>query len=44
MESKSAKLALKLRKTDDFIVAPGVYDMISAKMADSIGFDALYMT
>ena len=44
MSSKSAKLALKLRKTDDFIVAPGVYDMISAKMADSIGFDALYMT
>ena len=25
-------------------MAPGVYDMISAKMADSIGFDALYMT
>ncbi|MEC8289845.1 MAG: isocitrate lyase/PEP mutase family protein [Pseudomonadota bacterium] len=44
MSSKSAKLALKLRESDDFIVAPGVYDMISAKMADSIGFDALYMT
>ena len=44
MSSKSAKLALKLQKSDDFIVAPGVYDMISAKMADSIGFDALYMT
>ena len=44
MSSKSAQLALKLRKSDEFIVAPGVYDMISAKMADSIGFNALYMT
>jgi 2,3-dimethylmalate lyase len=26
------------------ITAPGVYDMISAKIADGLGFDALYMT
>ncbi|PSC06590.1 carboxyvinyl-carboxyphosphonate phosphorylmutase [Alsobacter soli] len=26
------------------IVAPGVYDMVSAKIADRAGFDALYMT
>jgi 2-methylisocitrate lyase-like PEP mutase family enzyme len=26
------------------IVAPGVYDMISARIADSLGFAALYMT
>ena len=26
------------------IVAPGVYDLVSAKIADSAGFDALYMT
>jgi len=26
------------------IVAPGVFDMISAKIADRLGFDALYMT
>lgn len=26
------------------IVAPGVYDMLSAKIADLAGFDALYMT
>jgi 2-methylisocitrate lyase-like PEP mutase family enzyme len=26
------------------ITAPGVYDMISAKIADELGFDALYMT
>jgi 2-methylisocitrate lyase-like PEP mutase family enzyme len=28
----------------DFIVAPGVFDMFSAKIADRIGFSALYMT
>lgn len=27
-----------------FIVAPGVFDMISAKVADSLGFTALYAT
>lgn len=27
-----------------FIVAPGVYDMFSARLADSMGFHALYMT
>ncbi|PWC44355.1 isocitrate lyase/PEP mutase family protein [Azospirillum sp. TSO22-1] len=26
------------------IVAPGVYDMVSARLADAAGFDALYMT
>ena len=25
-----------------FTVAPGVFEMISAKIADSMGFDALY--
>tara|TARA_R110000868_G_scaffold4155_6_gene25242 strand:- start:8353 stop:9225 length:873 start_codon:yes stop_codon:yes gene_type:complete len=44
MKSKSATLAEKLRAGSDFIVAPGVYDMISAKMADRMGFHALYMT
>jgi 2-methylisocitrate lyase-like PEP mutase family enzyme len=28
----------------DLIVAPGVFDMISARVADEKGFDALYMT
>jgi len=44
MQSKSATLAAKLRDGSEFIVAPGVYDMISAKMADRAGFHALYMT
>jgi 2-methylisocitrate lyase-like PEP mutase family enzyme len=29
---------------DGLIVAPGVYDMISLRIADRMGFDALYMT
>jgi 2-methylisocitrate lyase-like PEP mutase family enzyme len=28
----------------NLVVAPGVFEMISAKMADRMGFDALYMT
>jgi 2-methylisocitrate lyase-like PEP mutase family enzyme len=28
----------------DFIVAPGVYEMLTAKVADRLGFPALYMT
>ena len=28
----------------EFVVAPGVYDMISARLADGMGFSALYMT
>jgi 2-methylisocitrate lyase-like PEP mutase family enzyme len=28
----------------DFIVAPGVFEMLSAKIADGMGFKALYMT
>jgi 2-methylisocitrate lyase-like PEP mutase family enzyme len=36
--------ALNARPRDRVIVAPGVYDMISLRMAASMGFDALYMT
>lgn len=37
--------ALKTRLSNGGItVAPGIFDMISAKMADSMGFDCLYMT
>ena len=31
-------------RNGDFIVAPGVYDLISARVADKMGFVALYMT
>src|SRR5947207_12947227 len=37
----------KLRKAlagKGLITAPGVYDMISAKIADAMGFTTLYMT
>lgn len=33
-----------LIQSGKFIVAPGVFDMISARVADRMGFDALYMT
>lgn len=36
-------LKLKLRK-DQLIAAPGIYDMVSMRIADRMGFDALYMT
>lgn len=31
-------------KKGDFIVAPGIFEMITAKVADQMGFHALYMT
>ncbi|MEX2615392.1 MAG: isocitrate lyase/PEP mutase family protein [Alphaproteobacteria bacterium] len=31
-------------KSDDILIAPGVFEMISAKVADRKGFEALYMT
>ena len=39
MKSLSQRL-----KQDEILIAPGVFDMISAKVADSLGFDVLYMT
>lgn len=36
-------IAAKVR-SQELIVAPGIYDLISAKMADRMGFDALYVT
>ena len=36
-------LAARLR-AGEFITAPGVYDMISARIADTMGFPAIYMT
>ena len=40
---KRAALAGAIRQ-GRFVVAPGVYDMISARVADRMGFAALYMT
>jgi 2-methylisocitrate lyase-like PEP mutase family enzyme len=36
-------VARRLR-AGEFLVAPGVFDMISARIADRMGFDALYLT
>lgn len=42
---QSKRQALKARLArKEIVTAPGVFDMISAKMADSMGFDCLYMT
>ena len=41
--TQAALLAGRLRD-GEFITAPGVYDMISARIADRLGFSALYMT
>ncbi|WP_250516157.1 isocitrate lyase/PEP mutase family protein [Caballeronia sp. INDeC2] len=42
---ESKRQALKARfARKDIVTAPGIFDMISAKMADSMGFDCLYMT
>lgn len=40
---RRARLAARLRDKR-VLSAPGVFEMVSAKLADSIGFDALYMT
>ncbi len=40
---KRARLAQRLR-SGELLIAPGVFEMISAKMADRLGFEALYMT
>ncbi len=41
--NKTKSLAERIRRRD-FTVAPGVFDMISARIADKLGFGALYMT
>src|SRR5665213_2952104 len=39
-----ADARLKTALKDGFIVAPGIFDMISARIADGMGFQALYAT
>ena len=39
-----SKTLLPRLKQPGLISAPGIFDMISAKIADGMGFDALYMT
>ncbi|MFP5407115.1 MAG: oxaloacetate decarboxylase, partial [Gammaproteobacteria bacterium] len=43
MNDKQHSLRQRLRQPG-LVVAPGVFDMVSVRMADSLGFDALYMT
>ena len=39
----SSALAKRLR-SKTFTIGPGVFEMISTRIADSMGFDCLYMT
>jgi 2-methylisocitrate lyase-like PEP mutase family enzyme len=41
MAKPALKAAFDAKK---FVVAPGIFDMISAKVADGMGFDCLYVT
>ena len=43
-KQRRATLAGKLHARGAFIAAPGVYDMVSARVAERFAFDALYMT
>lgn len=42
-QASNAALAAKIRNRE-WISAPGIFEMISARIADGMGFDALYMT
>lgn len=44
MKTDSRPSLKQLIQSGTFIVAPGVYDGLSAKIADTMGFHALYMT
>ena len=45
VQMKTSRSALRARLNQPgLVVAPGVFDMVSLRLADSFGFDALYMT
>lgn len=43
MTTKTGRLARRIEQ-NELIVAPGVFELISAKIADRLGFDCLYCT
>ena len=42
-KSAAQRLKERLRDRDHMVVAPGVHDGLSARVALSLGFDTLYM-
>lgn len=42
--SNTKKSIAQCLRDGEFVLAPGIFDMISARMADSLGFNAIYMT
>ncbi|MEK9775635.1 MAG: hypothetical protein VW339_05740 [Quisquiliibacterium sp.] len=43
-QSSKPALLREILASGQFVIAPGVYEMLSAKIADRLGFHALYMT
>ena len=43
-ESRSSNLKRMIENKDSIIVLPGVYDALSAKIAERVGFDAMFQT
>ena len=42
--SEQHKSIAQCLRDGEFVLAPGIFDLISARMADSMGFKAIYMT
>jgi 2-methylisocitrate lyase-like PEP mutase family enzyme len=42
--SEQKKTIAQCLRDGEFVLAPGIFDLISARMADSMGFNAIYMT
>ena len=42
--TETKKSIAQCLRDGEFVLAPGIFDMISARMADSLGFKAIYMT
>ncbi|MDP6690699.1 MAG: isocitrate lyase/PEP mutase family protein, partial [Alphaproteobacteria bacterium] len=42
--SEQQKTIAQCLADGEFVLAPGIFDLISARMADSMGFKAIYMT
>ena len=43
MKSQNSTLRARLNQPG-LVVAPGIFDMVSLRLAEPLGFDALYMT
>ena len=44
MKKRMSTVLREMIRKNEFIVAPGVYDVLTAKIAEEAGFNALYMS